>query len=252
VRLDYPDWGHRNVYFRNTEVTTPLLRCNDPGYDTPEELFAALPGPDLATTIPHHTTAPREPFDWSTLNPEYDRLVEIVQRRGDYEADLVENGWGVGRILGVVAGSDTHIAASGFPQGVTAILAPELTRDALFDALLSRHTYATTHGDIILHFFADGQMQGTALSRRTSVDLNGEIASKSGFISLVELVDNGEAVAIWQPEQDSSLRFDSVQQVGEDPHYFYVRVTLDNGHRAWSSPIWVNHPAATPIPTATP
>lgn len=251
-RLDYPDWGHRNVYFRNSVVTTPLLRCTDPSYDTPEELFAALPGPDLATTIPHHTTAPREPFDWSTMNPDYDRSVEIVQRRGDYEEDVAENGWSAGHILGVVAGSDTHIAASGFPQGVTAILAPELTRDALFDALLSRHTYATTHGDIILHFFADGEMQGTMLSARDSVELTGEIESRSGAISLAELVDNGEAVATWEPERDSSLRFESVQQVGEDPHYFYVRVTLDNGHRAWSSPVWVNYPALSPISTVTP
>jgi hypothetical protein len=252
ARPDYPDWGHRNVYFRNSEVATGLLRCTDPDYDTPEELFSALPAPDLATTIPHHTAAPREPFDWSTLNPDYDRLVEIVQRRGDYEADVVEHGWAAGHILGVVAGSDSHIAASGFPQGVAAILAPELTRDALFDALLSRHTYATTHGDILLHFFADGEMQGTVLSARSSVALSGEIVSRSGAISLVELVDNGEAVATWEPEQDSSLRFESVQQVGEDPHYFYVRVALDNGHRAWSTPVWVNYPAPTSAASESP
>jgi len=245
-RPDYPDWGHRIVYFRNTEVATDLLRCNDPDYDTPAELFAALPGSDLAITIPHHTAAPRHPFDWSTVNPEYDRLVEIVQRRGDYEADILENGWGNGFVLGVVAGTDNHVAAPGWPQGVAAILAPELTRDALFDALLSRHAYATTHGDIFLHFFGDGEMQGSVLSARGSVTLNGEITSTNGNIALVELTDNGEVVANWQPEEASSLRFESTEQVEEDPHYFYVRVTLDNGHRAWSSPIWVNYTVETP------
>jgi hypothetical protein len=251
-RPDYPDWGHRNVYFRNTEVATGLLRCTDPRYDTPEELFQALPGPDLATTIPHHTAAASYPFDWSTINAEYDRLVEIVQRRGDYESDILENGWRQGHVLGVVGGTDNHIAAPGWPQGVTAILATELTRDALFDALLSRHTYATTHGDIILHFFADGEIQGTVLSARHSTELNGEIQSKSGAISLVELIDNGEAVATWEPEQASSLRYESVQQVGQDPHYFYVRVTLDNGHRAWSSPVWVNYPASASAASQSP
>jgi hypothetical protein len=245
-RPDYPDWGHRIIYFRNTEVATDLMRCSDPDYDTPEELFAALPGSDLAITIPHHTAAPRHPFDWSTVNPEYDRLVEIVQRRGDYEADIIENGWGNGFVLGVVAGTDNHVAAPGWPQGVAAILAPELTRDALFDALLSRHTYATTHGDIILHFFGDGEMQGGILSARESVTLNGEITSTNGNIALVELTDNSEVVADWEPEEASSLRFESTEQVGEDPHYFYVRVTLDNGHRAWSSPIWVNYAVETP------
>lgn len=243
ARPDYPDWGHRNVYFRNTEVTTALLRCNDPDYDTPEELFAALPGPDSATTIPHHTTAARHPFDWSTVNADYDRLVEIVQRRGDYETDIAANGWDEGLVLGVVAGTDNHVGAPGWPQGVTAILAPALTRDALFDALLSRHTYATTHGDIMLHFFGDGEIQGSVLSARHSITLSGEVESESGSISLVELIKNGELLGSWRPEEASSLRFERTEEVGEDQHYFYVRVTLENGHRAWSSPIWVNYPA---------
>jgi len=245
VRADYPAWGHRNVYFRNSEVATGLLRCTDPDYDSPLELFGALPAPDLVTTIPHATASERHAFDWSTLNPDYDRVLEIVQHTGDYEADVVENGWSAGYILGAVAGSDNHSGAAGTRQGVTAILAPELTRDALFDALLSRHTYATTHGDILLHFFGDGEIQGSVLSARTSVTLSGEIECENAVISLVELVDNGEPAVSWQPQQASSLRFESVQQVGEDPHYFYVRVTLDNGHRAWSSPIWVNYAAST-------
>jgi hypothetical protein len=251
-RPDYPDWGHRNVYFRNTESATGLLRCTDPNYDTPEELFSALPAPDLATTVPHHTAASRHPFDWSTVNPDYDRVVEIVQHRGDFEADILENGWSAGQVLGVVAGTDNHIAAAGRPQGLTAILSPELTRDALFDALLSRHTYATTHGDILLHFFGDGEMQGTVLSARKSVELSGEIVSTSGGISLVELVDNGEVSTEWEPDQASSLRFEIAAEVGEEPHFFYVRVTLDNGHQAWSSPIWVNYLARTPTPSAAP
>lgn len=152
----------------------------------------------------------------------------------------------------MVAGTDNHIGASGWPQGVAAILAPELTRDALFDALLSRHTYATTHGDIILHFFGDGEMQGSVLSARTSVTLSGEIVSKSGAISLVELVGDGEPAARWEPDQASSLRFERKERIGARPHFFYVIVTLDNGHQAWSSPIWVSYPAPTPIPTRTP
>lgn len=250
-RPDYPDWGHRNVYFRNTGVATGLLRCNDPDYDTPEELFGALPASDLATTIPHDTAAPRQPFDWSSLNTDYDRLIEIYQRSGDYETDVFENGWSQGRLLGVVAGSDSHIGVPGWPQGgITAILAPELTRDALFDALLSRHTYATTDGDILLHFFGDGEMQGSVLSARDTVRLTGEIVSSGDDISLVELVDNGELSASWELQDASSLRFDRTREAGQEQHFYYVRVTLENGHRAWSSPIWVNHGAPTPSPTS--
>jgi hypothetical protein len=250
-RPDYPDWGHRCVYFRNTDVATGLLPCTDPNYDTPDELFEALPGPDAAITIPHHTARETHPFDWSTVNPDYDRLVEIIQRTGSYETDIIENGWNNGQILGVVGGTDNHIAAPGWPQGVTAILAPALTRDALFDALISRHTYATTHGDINLHFFGDGEIQGSVLSPRSSVRLDGEIESRSEDVSLVELLDNGEVITSWQPDQ-TTYRFGKTQSVGEEQHYFYVRVTLENDHQAWSSPIWVNYPTATPTPEPTP
>jgi hypothetical protein len=249
-RPDYPAWGHRCVYFRDTEAAL-LLRCTDPNCDTPDELFAALPGPDAAITIPHHTAHAVHPFDWSTVNPDYDRLVEIIQRRGSYEADIIENGWNNGQILGVVGGTDNHIAAPGWPQGVTAILAPALTRDALFDALISRRAYATTHGDIILHFFGDGEIQGSILSERSSVGLDGEIESRGGDISLVELLDNGAVMTSWRPNQ-TTFRFDKTQLVGEEQHYFYVRVALENDHQAWSSPIWVNYPTPTPVPEPTP
>ena len=251
-RPDYPAWGHRNVYFRDSDAA-PLLPCTDFDYDTPDELFEALPGIGAAVTIPHHTGNSTHPFDWSTINPDYDRLVEIIQRRGSYETDIVDNGWSKGQILGVVGGTDNHIAAAGWRGGITAILAPALTRDALFDALLNRHTYATTHADIILHFFADGEMQGSVLSPRSTVRLNGEVTSRSGEISLVELLADGAVLASWQPGQPT-FRFERTLETDEAQHYFYLKVTVDNDHRAWSSPIWVSQqaPATTPVPTAVP
>ncbi len=244
-RQDYPAWGHRCVHFRDTNAS-PLRRCNDPNYDTPMKLFGALPGPDFATTIPHHTSHPVHPFDWSTINPAYDRLVEIVQFRDSYETDIIQNGWASEQILGVVGGSDNHNGRPGKPRGITAILAPALTRDALFDALRDRRTYATSHGDIILHFFGDGAIQGSILTSRSSVTLGGEIDSKSETISLVELLIDGQVITSWQPNQ-ATFRFEERQWLGEEQHYFYVRVTLKNGHQAWSSPIWVNNHF---IPTA--
>lgn len=253
---DYPQWGHRNIYYRNPQQA-PLLRCNDPNYDTPNELFRALPGTDVALTIPHHPTEPGHPFNWSTINPDYDRLVEIVQYRGGYERNVIRSGWNNGHILGVVGGSDNHDGKAGEPfkgsehGGVTAILAPALTRDALFNALINRHTYATTHGDIILHFWGDGEIQGSILSQRSSIRLKAEIESRGGDISLVELLDNGAVITRWQPNQ-TTFQFEKTQEISEEQHYFYVKVALKNNHQAWSSPIWVNYLTPTPEPTPPP
>ena len=245
-RSDYPDWGHRNVYFRSTDVAS-LLRSNDPRYDTPGELFDALPDTAAVLTIPHHTSAELHPFDWSTFNPEYDRVVELIQFRGSFEEDIVKNGWDRGRVLGVVGGSDNHRGLAG-RGGIAAILAPALTREALFDALRDRRAYATTHGDVLLEYWGDGEIQGSVLQEEGSITLSGRIESRSGDISLVELIDNGRVVESWQPGQTTRFEFESVQDTNGAQHYFYVRVTLVNKHRAWSSPIWVNYPTApTPL-----
>lgn len=241
-RFDYPDWGHRNIYYRSISEAS-LFRCNDYDYDTPDELIAALPDPNVVTTVPHHTSDPIHPFAWTTINPSYDRLVEIIQGRGSFEDDVVQNGWDMARTLGVVGGSDGHDGLAGAYEGITAILAPTLTRDALFDALISRRTYATTHGDVLLHFFGDGEMQGANLSLRDSVLFSGDISGRYGDdISLVEFLENGIVVDSWIPNQPS-LQFEKTEQLPRCSgwNYFYVRVTLENGHQAWSSPIWAKH-----------
>jgi hypothetical protein len=235
-----PQWGHRNVYYRSTSDAS-LLRCNDHDYDTPEELFLALPEPSLVTTVPHHTSAASHPFDWTTIDWSYDRSVEIIQMRGSFEEDVVQNGRNRGHILGVVGGGDNHHGLAGAYEGITAISAPALTRDALFDGLAGRRTYATTRGDVLLHFFGDGDIQGTILSPRNSVLFGGDISSRYGDdIASVEFLEDGVVVDSWSPNQPS-FRLDKTQQLGWRLQwsYFYVRVTLANDHKAWSSPIWV-------------
>jgi hypothetical protein len=75
---------------------------------------------------------------------------------------------------------------------------------------------------------------------------SGEVESKSEGVALQELVDNADVIQSWRPEQAAALRFDTTQDIEDEPHYFCLTVTLANDHRAWSSPIWVNHPGPAP------
>jgi hypothetical protein len=38
---------------------------------------------------------------------------------------------------------------------------------------------------------------------------------------------------------EASVRFDDKRPAGREADWYYIRVTQDNGHLAWSSPIWV-------------
>ena len=69
---------------------------------------------------------------------------------GHYAADALERGW----LLGLIASSDDHAGRPGatdwlrtqqvYPGGLVAVWAPELTREALWDALWNRRCYGTT------------------------------------------------------------------------------------------------------------
>lgn len=122
-------YGHRNVYFRNTQ-NVPPGPLDYRLYRTPTALWEAL-APYQAFTVPHHTIRPKTLLDLSYRNDKIERLVEVHSRWGssekpyaDYEPmskyrirpgsrkhavnhsvmDMLERGARVG----LVGGTDTH------------------------------------------------------------------------------------------------------------------------------------------------
>ncbi|HIQ05065.1 MAG TPA: DUF3604 domain-containing protein, partial [Anaerolineae bacterium] len=178
------NWGHRNVIYLSGDE--PLFRCVESDTDSPEGLFAALASRQ-AVVIPHHPTDATHPMSWEQHDPRLERLVEIYQVRGSQErsgpralnpqgrkphplsaqAALVR-----GYRLGFVASTDNHLAQPCTPYkrgerrqhwdrpGIAAILAPELTREALFEALQARRVYGTTLARLLVDFRMDGHFMG--------------------------------------------------------------------------------------------
>lgn len=79
-------YGHRNVYFRDsngTVVNANKVKWSELTKDprkviTPEELWKALEKTGTRfITIPHHSSVTSHPCTWAFYNPKYDRLVEI-------------------------------------------------------------------------------------------------------------------------------------------------------------------------------
>ena len=68
-------------------------------------------------------------------------------------------------MLSTIAASDDHRSHPGQPHwGVAAVRAPELTREAVFDALYGRRTYGTTGARILLDFTVDGAPMGSEIT----------------------------------------------------------------------------------------
>lgn len=83
-----------------------------------------------------------------------------------------------GHRMGVLASSDDHLGYPGaYHQGLAAVWAEELTREALFDAFWNRRTYGVTGDRIGLSFTLNGASMGRELDyvpeREVAVDVTG-------------------------------------------------------------------------------
>lgn len=143
-----------------------------------------------------------------------------------------------------------------YSPGMTGILCEKYTRDSMFDALYQRACYATTGPRIIIGFYIAGIPMGSELTtiKKQGLKVNRHI---SGYVAgttnlkTVEVIRNGEVIHTFNPEgyhfdyyHDDMVPLSSVTLKAKDAHpfaFYYLRVTQEDGHIGWSSPIWVDH-----------
>jgi hypothetical protein len=114
-------------------------------------------------------------------NAEHDRAPSPYTRHtegGRWTQNTLQQFLTQGHRLGVIASSDDHLGYPGaYREGLAAVLAPELTREAIFDALRNRRTYAVTGDRILLGFRLNGHLLGRQLPyarrRELAVDVTG-------------------------------------------------------------------------------
>ena len=142
-----------------------------------------------------------------------------------------------------------------FP-GLTGILAEEQTRESLFSALYNRRCYATTGERIVVGFFLAGAFMGSELNTKNKPGLvynryiSGYVAGVTPIAS-IEFIRNGSVIHTMHPKEPHlEFSFDDSESIAEVMFpavgekmpfvYYYLRVTQENGHIAWTSPIWID------------
>ena len=93
----------------------------------------------------------------------------------------IQYGLELGNKFGIMASTDQH---SGYPgsygDGRIGVLAPSLTRDAIWEALRTRHVCAATGDKILIDFRLNDAFMGDVVrgnSRRIYLNVTGEVAS---------------------------------------------------------------------------
>ncbi len=174
--------------------------------------------------------------------------VKYTGARSAEGAHYARDAWAAGLPMGVIASSDDHQAHPGLPhQGLAAVIAPELTRDAIFDALRSRQSYGTTGARILLEFSAGDLQMGDEGKASGAITGRAVVAAPSPIayaevLAFTEGASGWKTLARWEHPGRLSEQTFTVEVAA--PTTIYLRAEIEdetNGRvaRAWSSPIWL-------------
>lgn len=265
-------FGHRNVYYPGDRG--PLLRASDSVQGELEHLYRVA-REQGALVIPHHSANVVMGVDWHLgHDPQVERLAEVYSVWGNSERSAasgnpypirtnggeqtgrhVTDALAQGRRFGFVGGGDSHDGRPGDElhtlqkspatyhllrrQGLMGVWAPELTREAVFEALWQRRVFASTNSRLALEFEVCGRPMGSQVAAAGRRPIRVRAIGASAIVTRIGVVRNGEDWASHTPNsQDATFEIDDPEH--SLPSWYYTRITCADGHMAWSSPVWVD------------
>lgn len=285
VMADEPGLGVRHLVY--AKDNKPILRKKEHKYSSFQKMYKSHQPKELLS-IPCFTMGKGYDKAFEEFSPEYERVVEIYNAWGSSECTEKEGNLrpiktksksGIhesekGSIrhalnqnyrFGFIAGGlDDRGVYDGlytsdqvqYSPGLTAVLAKDHTREALFHALQQRACYATTGERIIMLYAIAGSSMGTELNTKAKPGLlyNRHIAGSvagTSKIAEITIIRNGKLLHTFHPDASYyAFAFDDTDplervafpKTEEKPPfaYYYIRVLQEDGHIAWGSPIWID------------
>jgi hypothetical protein len=250
--------GHHNVYFRTSRGRQ---RVSVQEGITLSELYQGLRQvhkPEDVLIIPHAHV----PGDWRQNDVAMERVVEVQSGHGTFEFfgnKYLQNGF----FVGFIGSSDNHNSHPGYSAGsnrqlggLAAVMAPENTREELFDSLRDRRCYATTGERIIV----EATLNGVAMGRRLADGGERTLACTvfgTAPIEAVDVIKNGEVVFTkrylvpeLEPTARVMVRFGSSTEVIDgyreprDARSWRGSVEVQGARLAGFSRPWFYHPVS--------
>lgn len=262
-RDSYPWYDNMIVYFKDHKQ--PLLECAVRGETNSEELAEWFAREDLF--IASHDT---NMLGYSTnfVNRSVELLphgFEIISsgdcaeyfnhplnhyssiRGGNFQDALASGGH-----MAVIGGSDSHDGSGavdtpewGFPvryPGMTGVWAKENTLEAIFEALKQRRTWAFMGPQrVTLDFRINEERMGSCIEEAKDapgrwIYFAGQSEVPAREITFVKNNQDYCVMKLNSTEWQYSF-VDYERELEED--WYYVRVALEDGRQAWTSPCWV-------------
>jgi len=241
-------YGHRNLIFADSYFPR---WWNARNRQTPAQVWEDLRKLNANfVNIPHQLAdTGNVPTDWNYADETAQPVAEIFQTRGSYEYKgtpreagrttpqpgyFLQDAWARGIVIGVIASPD-----HGGGYGKACVFAPELTREAILDALRARHCYGTTAAKIFLDVRVDGHLMGEKVADPAGKSVEIQIRTRCpADVQRIEVCRNNRFIYTNSPKgAEAELTFiDREPLAGRS--YYYVRVIQKDEEIAWSSPVW--------------
>jgi hypothetical protein len=191
-------------------------RPDDPGLDPVIEVFSC------------HGRYDTLPFPGMALAPP---LVKALRADRNGDAFLKR-----GFRYGIVCNSDGHKGRPG-SNGLTAVFARDLSRNAIFEALRARRCYGTTNARILLVFNANGYPMGSEIPFAPKVELDIRVIG-TDKLRYVDVLKDGMPFRRFRPE---GRKFHDTlsDSHGEQTTFYQVKVLQEDMEMAFGSPVWV-------------
>ena len=244
-RTDDKRPNHRTVIFAGDE--TPIIRHaeNDGDFDELCDLVEAAGGV-MNTQHPHFRLI-RRPCDGNIEVASGWRV--FINRPEKIHRDL-----SAGFKVGFVATSDGHRRDPGTGGGLTGIYAPELTPQAILEAIKDHRVFATNGSRIEIDARANGVFMGQDVETDGGAALSLDVRTPRPIVRVV-LVRDGDEILVVPGENQKELKKSHIDRPSEGFHWYYWRIEIEGtspnypgnlkvaeGHLAWSSPhrVYVN------------
>jgi len=165
----------------------------------------------------------------------WNRSVDFYDNGSWYHSAL-EKGW----YIGAAGSQDNHSKQWGtVNEWRMAVLAPELTRASLYEAMKKRRFYSSRDENLVLSFTCnDAEMGSKIIGGDLNVQINASDGNGESF-SKIDLLKNGSVIQTWTPNSTNPSL--STTTSGIDGDYFYVMVYQEGSEwTAISSPIFID------------
>ena len=223
-------WGHLNIYDPKTRHWP----------EDPQAFYAAIAAADIVAKFNHpgDGTTSHAGLAYSEVG---DKAVQMMEVRRETEEQAFIRALNAGWHIAPDGSDDTHSPNWGNCGRWTGILAPGLSKRCVWDALKNRHVYSTLDRNCQLRFMVNDAVMGSILDepvQAVEVAVIVEDADAVDNIAKIELFEDGQVVETDEPGK-SKCEWKTTHKAKPGPHYYFAKVTQEDGNMLWSAPIWV-------------